>query len=89
MPGVEGFTCSKKNDSSDIKIGITINRRYGKAHERNRAKRRLRAICDANFSSFKGGGCMAFKITDEFRDMSFAEAGAAFEQMMKKAGVLE
>ncbi|MGL4369365.1 MAG: ribonuclease P protein component, partial [Spirochaetota bacterium] len=74
---------------SDNKIGITINRRYGKAHERNKAKRRLRAICGRSLPSFKGGVCMAFKITDEFKIMTFVEAGDAFEQMMKKAGVLE
>ena len=88
MPGVEGFTCNRKNDS-DVKIGIVINRRYGKAHERNKAKRRLKAICSSSLPGFKGGQCMMIKITDDFKHMSYQDAGAAFEQMMKKAGVLE
>lgn len=38
----------KENNSGirDIKIGISINRKLGKAHERNRIKRRIRAVCN-------------------------------------------
>ena len=87
--GAEGISCLRKNDDSDVKIGFVIQRRYGKAHDRNKAKRRLRAICDSFLPDFKGGYCMAIKIGDDFKEMSFADAKAAFGQLMKKAGVVE
>ena len=89
VPGAEGFSCIRKNDDPAVKIGIVIQRRYGKAHDRNKAKRRLRAICDSYLPSFRDGYCMAIRISDEFKGISFAEAKTAFGQMMKKAGVIE
>jgi ribonuclease P protein component len=89
VPGAEGFSCSRKTDLPAVKVGIIIQRRFGKAHDRNRAKRQLRAICDCFLPSFNEGYCLAVKINDEFKDMSFIEARANFEQMMKKAGVLK
>jgi ribonuclease P protein component len=89
VPGTEGFSCLRKTDAPAVKIGIIIQRRYGKAHDRNKAKRRLRSICSSYLPGFRDGYCMAIKICDDFKDISYEEAKAAFSQMMKKAGVLE
>lgn len=46
---------AKKNGLSHIRWGITVSKKIGKAHHRNRAKRRLRALFRENLAFLKSG----------------------------------
>ena len=48
----------KKN----IKIAIALTKSFGEAHIRNKAKRRIRAICTGLFSELKDGFCIIVRI---------------------------
>lgn len=46
---------SRDNGTSVTRLGITVTRRYGDAHERNRFKRLVREAFRLNYSKFPSG----------------------------------
>ncbi len=83
-----GSSCVKKTGQCSYKIGIVIGRRFGNACERNKAKRRVRAMVDQCQQSLSGDWCMAIRIFDEFKGMEFSNAFSSLENMLSKAGVI-
>jgi ribonuclease P protein component len=79
--------CGKKGNCS-YKIGLVIGRRFGNACERNRAKRRMRAMCDAIAPDFAGDWCMAIRILDDYRDADFREVRDALRDTFLRAGLI-
>lgn len=84
----DGGACAKKPADCSFKIGIVIGRRFGNACERNKAKRRVRAMVDHYRQSLSGDWCMAIRIFDEFKGMEYLDGLSSFQNMMSKAGLI-
>ena len=80
--------CFHKTATCSFKIGIIISRRFGNACERNRAKRQVRAMVDTLESELSGNWCMAIRIFDDVKEMSFENELLFFQDMFKKAGII-
>ncbi len=73
----------KKN----IKIAIALTKSFGKAHIRNKAKRRIRAICTGLFSELKDGFCIIVRIDGGFKNLTFEEQKQIIKSLFAKAGL--
>lgn len=73
----------KKN----IKIAIALTKSFGKAHIRNKAKRRIRAICTGFFNELKDGFCIIVRIDSDFKNLSFEEQKRMIISLFAKAGL--
>jgi ribonuclease P protein component len=80
--------CCDRSGNSPQKFGIIINRRFGNACERNKAKRRVRAIIDSLSSDFAGSWCMTIRIFDEYKETPFLEGAESFKYMCRKVGII-
>jgi len=72
----------------DIKIGISLSRKLGKAHDRNRIKRRIRAICNELLSSMNTGIRIVIKPVPGSGEMSFEEFKSDLTKVFKNSGIL-
>lgn len=73
---------------SQIGVGITINRRYGNAVERNRAKRRIRAIFRELNSQIECGCAIILSPTVEFKKLDYQSAKTHIWLLLKRAGII-
>ena len=71
----------------NIKIAIALTRSFGKAHIRNKAKRRIRAICTDFFDDLKDGFSIIVRIDSEFNNFGFAEQRRMIISLFAKAGL--
>ena len=83
-------TEEQSNNSSikDIRIGISLSRKLGKAHDRNRIKRRIRAICYELLDDMNTGIKIVIKPGPGSRDMSFEEFKSDLVKVFRNSGVL-
>ncbi len=81
----------KCNSYSKIGIGIIINRKYGKAVERNRAKRRIREICRELLSEMntEEGSMVIINPQIEFKDQEYQISKTILRLLFKKAGLMK
>ena len=78
-----------KNSSLDnIKIGIAIDKKLGKAVKRNWIKRRIRAVCTDLIIQMNRGFLVIIKPMPENGMMNFEELKSELVMLFKKAGVL-
>jgi ribonuclease P protein component len=75
-------------DKLGVKIGITTGRSVGKAVERNRAKRRLRALVDGYLSSIQPGWDIIIIARQPIVEAPFASVKQALEYQLKRSGLL-
>jgi ribonuclease P protein component len=73
----------KKN----IKIAIALTKSFGKAHIRNKAKRRIRGICTGIFNELKDGFCIIVRIDSDFKNLTFEEQKQIIISLFAKAGL--
>jgi len=71
-----------------IGIGITINRRYGSAVERNRAKRRIRAILRELDPHIECGCAIILSPTVEFKMLDYQSAKRQMWLLLRRAGII-
>jgi len=71
-----------------IKIGVTISKRYGKANARNRAKRRIKSICAELLNEMEDGYCMIIRPGINFKEISYEQSRIYIRSLLQKAGVI-
>ncbi len=79
---------NKESDSSDIKIGIAVGKKLGKANKRNWIKRRIRAVCSELIVQMNGGVSIIIKPGPGNEMMSFEELKKDLVTLFRNAGVL-
>jgi len=73
---------------SDIKIGIAVGKKLGKANKRNWIKRRIRAVCSGLILQMNDGFSIIIKPGPGNEMMSFEELKRDLVTLFKNAGVL-
>jgi ribonuclease P protein component len=76
-------------DKLGVKIGITTGRSVGNAVERNRAKRRLRALIDDYLSTIQPGWDIIIVARQPIVKAPFESIRQALELQFKRSGVLK
>lgn len=71
-----------------IKIGIPISRKFGNSVSRNRAKRRIRAICRELLADVKESYFIIIRPKEEFKYLSYEDARQIIKKLFTGAGVL-
>ena len=75
-------------DKLGVKIGITTGRSVGKAVDRNRAKRRLRALVGGYLSSIQPGWDIIIIARQPIVQAPFASVKQTLELQLKRSGLL-
>jgi ribonuclease P protein component len=82
---------NSKNTSickKSIKIAIALTKSFGKAYIRNKAKRRIRAICTELFNELKEGFYIIIRIDSDFKNLSYEDQKRVIKSLFAKAGLL-
>jgi ribonuclease P protein component len=70
------------------RFGFSVSKKVGKAHDRNRVKRRLRAICRANHGAWRRGFDAVFVARTAAGAASYQELEAAVCDLMRRADLV-
>ena len=79
---------ARKNREGQNRLGITVSKKLGKAHIRNRARRRLREVYRLNEDKFLPGWDIVLVARTRCVDADFQKLTTAFLQLAEKAGLL-
>ena len=79
---------ARKNRLDHNRVGITVSKKLGKAHIRNRVRRRFREVYRLNEEAFLPGWDIVIVARSRAIDADFAKLTAAFLQLADKAGLL-
>ena len=80
---------ARPNRTQTNRVGITVGKKIGKAHIRNRTRRRLREIYRLNEDKFQPGWDIVVVARSKAVDADFGKLAAAYLSLAKKAGILE
>ena len=80
---------ARKNREETNRLGITVGKKLGKAHIRNRARRRLREVYRLNEDRFTPGWDIVLVARSRTVDADFSKLTAALLQLAEKAGLLK
>ena len=80
---------ARKNRTECNRVGITVSKKLGKAHIRNRVRRRLREVYRLNEEKFQPGWDIVIVARHRAIDADFEKLTAAFLQLADKAGLLK
>jgi len=75
--------------SPKVKIAIVINKKYGKAWERNKAKRRVRAICSGFLKELQDGFYIVINPKNESKRVSYQKIESELKFLLKKSGLIK
>lgn len=78
----------RKNRTDTNRVGITVSKKLGKAHVRNRIRRRLREIYRLNEEKFLPGWDIVVVARSKALDADFAAMTKSYLSLAKKAGIL-
>jgi ribonuclease P protein component len=78
----------KNGSLDDIKIGIAIDKKLGKAVKRNWIKRRIRAVCTDLIIQMNRGFSIIIKPVPKNEMMNFEELKSELVMLFKKGGIL-
>ena len=79
---------ARKNRLDHNRVGITVSKKLGKAHIRNRVRRRFREVYRLNEEAFLPGWYIVIVARSRAIDADFAKLTAAYLQLADKAGLL-
>ena len=79
---------ARKNRTDTNRVGITVSKKLGKAHIRNRARRRLREVYRLNEARFQSGWDIVVVARARSIDCDFRELQRGYLSLAKKAGIL-
>ncbi len=80
---------ARHNRTEGNRVGITVSKKLGKAHVRNRTRRRLREIYRLNESKFQPGWDIVVVARSKAVDADFQKLTDAYLHLAEKAGVLK
>ena len=79
---------ARKNRTETNRIGITVSKKLGKAHVRNRVRRRIREIYRLNEDKFQPGWDIVVVARSKAVEAPFAKLTKSYLALAKKAGIL-
>jgi ribonuclease P protein component len=79
---------ARKNRTGINRVGITVSKKLGKAHIRNRIRRRLREVYRLHEDQFLPGWDIVLVGRGKALDGDFAAITASFLTLARKAGIL-
>ena len=79
---------ARRNRTGANRVGITVSKKLGKAHVRNRVRRRLREVYRLNEHRFQPGWDIVVVARAKAVDAGFRDLTKAYLTLAKKAGIL-
>ena len=79
---------ARKNRSDCNRVGITVSKKLGKAHVRNRARRRIREVYRLNEEKFLPGWDIVVVARSRAVEAPFDKLTKSYLTLAKKAGLL-
>ena len=79
---------ARRNRQDSNRVGITVSKKLGKAHIRNRARRRIREVYRLNEEKFQPGWDIVVVARAKAVDADFSKLTKAYLQLAEKAGIL-
>ena len=79
---------ARKNRTSTNRVGITVSKKLGKAHIRNRIRRRLREVYRLNESRFQPGWDIVVVARSRCLNAEFSKLTESYLSLAQKAGIL-
>ena len=80
---------ARKNRTDTNRVGITVSKKLGKAHVRNRVRRRLREVYRLNEEKFQPGWDLVMVARSRAVTVPFEKLTASCLSLAAKAGVLK
>ena len=80
---------ARKNRTEGNRVGITVSKKLGKAHVRNRTRRRLREIYRLHEEQFQPGWDIVVVARSKAGDADFQRLTRSSLALAKKAGILK
>ena len=80
---------ARKNRTPENRVGITVSKKLGKAHVRNRTRRRLREVYRLNEDRFTPGWDIVVVARSRCISADFRKLTDAYLSLAEKAGILK
>ena len=80
---------ARKNRTGSNRLGITVSKKLGKAHVRNRTRRRIREVYRLNEDKFLPGWDIVVVARTRAVDAEFSKLTKSYLALAKKAGLLK
>jgi ribonuclease P protein component len=79
---------ARKNRTEGNRVGITVSKKLGKAHIRNRTRRRIREVYRLNEDLFLYGWDIVVVARSKAVDAEFSRLTKSYLSLAQKAGIL-
>ena len=79
---------ARKNRTDGNRVGITVSKKLGKAHIRNRIRRRIREVYRLNEDKFQSGWDIVVVARSRALDAPFARLTESYLSLAERAGIL-
>jgi ribonuclease P protein component len=79
---------ARKNRTGTNRVGITVSKKLGKAHVRNRVRRRLREVYRLNEDQFQPGWDIVVVARSRAVEANFSKLTESYLSLAARAGIL-